>query len=612
MAALGWAASRFLEGFPSHTIHFSTLKFRSPATEDAYVRHSVEGMSKSLFMLSGIAIVLTSVCAAWSRLNSSYAKSEQQRDVFRVMGIAWFVAVAMACATCFFCKPTRVIKMPFATEIVILLVCHLAILLQLPMDRGYVTAVRGFDNREVWGHLVDFSDTRILLNLDVIVTITHIMVPIRWHYLVLVEFSGLLMYIGMIISIGSPSDQLATNIHCFVTLIFLASVGKRTSEISQRKNFLKIISEKTKRTEAEFRLDKANDLIVEDTRIARSDQSSQVESAHSKTPSSLVFGSEEISLSDIIRLGESEQWLVDKEHIDVCETSSLGVGSFGTVQRASYYGSSVAVKQCNPLVKTQASIAMACNELRILRRMRHPHIVSFYGAIVDFERFTITLVMELVRGHSLGEYLVQDGSVDFTPSLRQKLLILSSTCGALHYLHRRSPIIIHGDLKPSNIMVERVLDSKRWCVLNAKLVDFGLSRLIKPHSKPLGGSPQWVAPEVVQLNGDLELPTASDVYSLGRISFTFFTGVSDERNIHDIIRSLLAGEVQPLRWPENQRQNRLMRPLMPIVDSCCLQTAIERPKVETVQQVFAKMASRCVPEPFEVAVVRHPETRCSL
>eukprot|EP00927_Polykrikos_kofoidii_P000768 TRINITY_DN10294_c0_g1_i2.p1 TRINITY_DN10294_c0_g1~~TRINITY_DN10294_c0_g1_i2.p1 ORF type:complete len:635 (+),score=76.23 TRINITY_DN10294_c0_g1_i2:222-1907(+) len=541
-------------------------------------------------MLAGILVPVSLWCIIGLMSLRSSAKSDQQHDVFGVMIITWCVCAIVAFTACLFGGPTRLMAMPHTTEIIMLFLCTLAMVMQVPLDRGYVTTLSGFQNRQVWGPEADISDTRILLNLDVVLTTAHIMLPLRWHYLVFIQFGGIFLYLFTIFGIGSHSDQIESNLTCYVVLIFLASVGKRTLEVAQRRNFVLIIQEKTKRSEAEFRLNRATERNPEPPSCGLTDvvAPSQVESAQSTTLSSLTFGCEEISLSDVIQLGKNEQWLVEKEHIEV-STTSLAHGSFGTVAMAFYYGSSVAVKQCNPVVQTPASLAMSCNELRILRRLRHPHIVSFYGAIVNFGDCSITLVMELIHGHSLEDHIKADRTIDFTPTLTQKVFILSSLCGALEYLHTRSPSTVHGDMKPSNIMVERVDGCELGCIVNAKLVDFGLSRLISRQSKPLGGSPEWVAPEVVQLNGNTDLPTASDVYSLGRISFSFLTGTLDQRNPLDIVKSLRRGEVPKQCWPEDVMQDDRVQQLMPIVDACCLRTAIERPDILEVHQVMKKI-----------------------
>ena len=72
-------------------------------------------------------------------------------------------------------------------------------------------------------------------------------------------------------------------------------------------------------------------------------------------------------------------------------------GSFGRVIRGSYLGSPVAVKLptatiCQP---SQPHLIELCNELRILRHLRHPNVVSLFGALMDSGCGFLAIVLEL-------------------------------------------------------------------------------------------------------------------------------------------------------------------------------------------------------------------------
>eukprot|EP00971_Amphidinium_carterae_P195544 3880334-Amphidinium_carterae.2 len=174
---------------------------------------------------------------------------------------------------------------------------------------------------------------------------------------------------------------------------------------------------------------------------------------------------------------------------------------------------------CSQDHKFLTSIA---NELRVLRRVRHPHIVSFFGACVDASYALSTCwAMQVKSGQSLDKYVRSWKSAPSTEcrhkvSLHQVrsftasslstafavLKVLLDVSCALRYLHAQAPAVVHGDLKPSNVLVEDWCCSRVLCGCiespllsqegrlepHAKLLDFGLSRVLGTRPRPLGGT----------------------------------------------------------------------------------------------------------------------------
>ena len=85
----------------------------------------------------------------------------------------------------------------------------------------------------------------------------------------------------------------------------------------------------------------------------------------------------------------------------------------------------------------------------------------------------------------------------------------------MSYLHSRSPPVVHHDLKPANLLVD-----SNWTL---KVSDFGMSRLKHTtylSSNTPGGTPEWMAPEVLRNDPTDE---RSDVYSFAVILWELFT-----------------------------------------------------------------------------------------
>lgn len=152
-------------------------------------------------------------------------------------------------------------------------------------------------------------------------------------------------------------------------------------------------------------------------------------------------------------------------------------------------GTPVAVKLVRDQpVEDNVSSSLA-NELRVLRHIRHPNVVLFHGACVDLGNGVLALVLERVGGVTLGDCILPPKS----PSRADRHAVILDVCCALRYLHSLTPAVAHGDLKPSNIMVEE----RPWGP-RAKLLDSGLSRVMTCHARPLGGAYAWMAPEVLR------------------------------------------------------------------------------------------------------------------
>ncbi|CAK0904783.1 unnamed protein product [Prorocentrum cordatum] len=123
-----------------------------------------------------------------------------------------------------------------------------------------------------------------------------------------------------------------------------------------------------------------------------------------------------------------------------------------------------------------------CNELRALRRVRHPNIVFLYGACMDVDSNKLCLVLEFVDGVPLGAFCTAPA----TSSARS--LVVFDVLNALRYLHSMHPS------KDSNILVEERRSGSGRSSYRAKLLDFGLSRLVTRNARPLGGTLRWMAP----------------------------------------------------------------------------------------------------------------------
>nr|BBF89469.1 putative MAP3K delta-1 protein kinase [Oryza glaberrima]BBF89481.1 putative MAP3K delta-1 protein kinase [Oryza glaberrima] len=185
-------------------------------------------------------------------------------------------------------------------------------------------------------------------------------------------------------------------------------------------------------------------------------------------------------------------------------------GSCGTVYHALWYGSDVAVKVFSKYEYSEDMILTFRQEVALMKKLRHPNVILFMGAIASLQRLCI--VTEFLPRGSLFR-LLQKNAGKLDPRRRVHMAI--DIARGMNYLHNSSPPIVHRDLKSSNLLVD-----KNWTV---KVADFGLSRLKLETfltTKTGKGTPQWMAPEVLRNEPSNE---KSDVYSYGVILWEIAT-----------------------------------------------------------------------------------------
>ncbi|GJM99030.1 hypothetical protein PR202_ga16090 [Eleusine coracana subsp. coracana] len=155
---------------------------------------------------------------------------------------------------------------------------------------------------------------------------------------------------------------------------------------------------------------------------------------------------------------------------DFSNENKLGRGGFGSVYQGNIVqildGSTkhVAVKKFASETSSQGRKEFE-SEVRIISRLRHRNLVQLLGWCDSAKG--LLLVYELVPGGSLDKHIHNNSRL---LSWSERYRIIMGLGSALRYLHREwDQCVVHGDIKPSNIM----LDSS----YNTKLGDFGLARL---------------------------------------------------------------------------------------------------------------------------------------
>ncbi|WP_197443804.1 serine/threonine-protein kinase [Maioricimonas rarisocia] len=185
----------------------------------------------------------------------------------------------------------------------------------------------------------------------------------------------------------------------------------------------------------------------------------------------------------------------------------VGSGSFATVYRARdiELGREVAIKQIHAqFLEEPQQLERYWAEAQLLASLQHPNIVTMF----DIVRERGWLVMELMQGN------LRDRLAGRQMDLRSLRSTVAHSLRALKYLHSRG--VIHGDIKPSNLMI----DHRR----RVKLGDFGLARRVSDAEGSLiKGTTKYMAPELVAPEFG-EVGPQSDLYSLGFTAYELMCG----------------------------------------------------------------------------------------
>lgn len=192
--------------------------------------------------------------------------------------------------------------------------------------------------------------------------------------------------------------------------------------------------------------------------------------------------------------------------------NKLGTGGFGTVWKAkSHDGTPCAMKILNPqALDNDRVVKKFFHEAMILAKLDHKNITRLLEFFPDASNYAIA--MEYVEGITLKDLLKQrKGAIPY----EQALIIAKQILAAFQYANENG--IIHRDIKPGNIMID-----KNSVV---KIMDFGIARISTTASHETAAqmlSIQYAAPERFQKGAEID--SRSDIYSLGIVFYELFTG----------------------------------------------------------------------------------------
>ncbi|KAL5796164.1 hypothetical protein ACOSQ2_000984 [Xanthoceras sorbifolium] len=267
----------------------------------------------------------------------------------------------------------------------------------------------------------------------------------------------------------------------------------------------------------------------------------------------------------------------------------IGEGGYGSIYKGLLRHTQVAIKKLHSHSLQGPSEFQ--QEVDVLSKLRHPNLVTLIGACPE----VWTLVYEYLPNGSLEDRLsCKDNSPPLTWQTR--IRIATELCSVLIFLHSCKPHnIVHGDLKPANILLDANFVSK--------LSDFGICRFLSHDELSSNnttlccrtdpkGTFAYMDPEFLATG---ELTPKSDVYSFGIILLRLLTGRSALGITKEVQYALDTGKLKALLdplagdWPfvqADQLANLALR--------CCEMNRRSRPDLGTdVWRVLEPMRASC-------------------
>nr|XP_029123244.1 wall-associated receptor kinase 2-like [Elaeis guineensis] len=272
------------------------------------------------------------------------------------------------------------------------------------------------------------------------------------------------------------------------------------------------------------------------------------------------------------------------------KSSVLGHGGYGTVYKGILTDNrTVAIKK-SKMIDERLKKEFG-KEMIILSQINHKNVVKLLGCCLEVE--VPMLVYEFVSNGTLFQ-LIHEKSHRVPISLDLHLKVASESAGALAYLHSSaSPPIIHGDVKPSNIL----LDDN----YTAKVSDFGASMLVPMDETQCAtlvqGTCGYLDPEVLQT---YHLTDKSDVYSFGVVLLElltgkkalYFEGSEDEKSLASTFISAMK-ENQLLQLLDSQIKNEedmdVIQEVAELANQCLNFRGQERPSMDEVAEKLDRL-----------------------
>merc|ERR1719171_127239 len=212
--------------------------------------------------------------------------------------------------------------------------------------------------------------------------------------------------------------------------------------------------------------------------------------------------------------------------------ATVGTGTFGRVRVVKIKGEKDRSPFALKILKKSEIIRLkqvehVKAEKQILEKIQHPFIVNLLYCFQDEKR--VIMLLEYVNGGELFSYLRKEGRLpnDHARFYAAEIVL------AFEYLHNQ--MIVYRDLKPENLLID--------CSGHTKVTDFGFAKVVEDRTWTLCGTPEYLAPEIIQSKGHGK---GVDWWALGVLIFEMLAGYPPfyDGNPFGIYQKVLNGKIE--------------------------------------------------------------------
>ncbi|ESK96338.1 hypothetical protein Moror_7124 [Moniliophthora roreri MCA 2997] len=270
------------------------------------------------------------------------------------------------------------------------------------------------------------------------------------------------------------------------------------------------------------------------------------------------------------------------KHITREGTHALRGGGFSDIWKGAFEERSVCLKvmrihlEANER-KRDRIVAAFCREALVWTQLNHPNVLPLLGVNTELFQPALCLISPWMSNGDIVTYLEEHPDHD-------RLRSVHEIASGLAYLHSLEPMVIHGDIKSANILVDDLS--------SCRLADFGLAVIKESQriaSSTTSGGPKgtmrWMAPELFQLETGTEIDySLKDVYAYACTVFEVMTGKPPFPDLPDaaVMLRVITGQRPP-------RPSDVWCPDMvwDLVERCWSHNPSERPRAVEIEQYLS-------------------------